>query len=160
MSPRQSSLALSVEQVSRTGEAPTNPSPLIVADTSLFAAVGDSWCFPGGSSVCLSWWFATHHDSVNWNISASTAWTETHVTPPRTLSHWCQLLPEALQRSRHVCSRDIDLEVCVNYLQETSADGAQLKMRGNTSSLTRITGPLGCRVSYFHTNNQIFGFTT
>lgn len=45
---------LSVEQVSGTGEAPASPAPLIAADASLLAAVGDSWCLPGGLSVCLS----------------------------------------------------------------------------------------------------------
>lgn len=143
---------------------PANPSPLIAADASLPAAVGDSWCLPGGSNVCLSWWFATHRDSISRNISASMGWTEMHMnSPPSPRPH---LAADANCSQKHCREAAMPVTEMLRYwfrslckyLQETSADGEQLKMRGNTGSLTGITGPLGCRASYFHTNNLIFGF--
>lgn len=144
----------SVEQVSGTGEAPANPSPLIAVDASLRAAVGDSWCLPGGSSVCLCWWFATHREyfwihELNRNARDP---PPLPATDAKCSQKRCREAATSVTKRLWYWFRGF-----CNYLQETSADGAQLKMKGNTGSLVGITGPVGCRVSYFHTNNLIFG---
>lgn len=137
MSPRQSSLPLSQEQVSGTGRALANPSPLIAVDASLLAAVRDSWCLPGGSSVCLSWWFARHCYSISWNISASTGSNRNVRDPSRpqmpTAPRSAAKKPPCLLE-RHSY---IDLEVCVTK---------KLLMRLCTGSLTGINSSWGCRV--------------